>query len=145
MNYTITNTTRFINDRSIRCGKLNLIDLAGSEKGSVVATGNKSGMREGSNINKSLLALSKCINALVDKKKFIPYRDSKLTPLLQDALGGNCKTVMICNISPSSNTWDDTHNTLKYADRAKYIRIKKAEINKIKNENKNDLNHVINQ
>ena len=132
-----------VNDRDIRVGKLNLIDLAGSEKGSVVKSGNKSGMREGANINKSLLALSKCINSLVDKKKFIPYRDSKLTRLLQDALGGNCKTVMICNISPSSNTWDDTHNTLKYADRAKNIRIKKAEINKMKNENKNDLNDVI--
>ncbi len=71
--------------------------------------------------------------------QFIPYRDSKLARLLQDALGGNCKTIMICNISPSSNTCDDTHNTLKYADRAKNIRIKKAEINKMKNENKNDL------
>jgi len=94
--------------------------------------------------NKSLLALSKCINCLVDKKKFVPYRDSKLTRLLQDALGGNCKTVMICNVSPSSNTWDDTHNTLKYADRAKNIKINKVEVNKLKNENKNDLNQVIN-
>merc|ERR1711933_596789 len=58
-----------VSDSDVRMGKLNLIDLAGSEKGSVVKTGNKSGMREGANINKSLLALSKCINCLVDKKK----------------------------------------------------------------------------
>merc|ERR1712228_1171542 len=127
----------------VRCGKLNLIDLAGSEKGSVVKSGNKSGMREGANINKSLLALSKCINCLVEKRKFVPYRDSKLTRLLQDALGGNCKTTMICNISPSSNCWDDTMNTLKYADKAKNIKLKKIEINRIKNSNKNDLNTVI--
>merc|ERR1719361_2000860 len=82
-------------DSAVRMGKLNLIDLAGSEKGSVVKSGNRSGMREGANINKSLLALSKCINSLVEGRKFIPYRDSKLTRLLQDALGGNCKTVMI--------------------------------------------------
>lgn len=92
-------------------GKLNLIDLAGSEKGSVVKSGNRSGLREGANINKSLLALSKCINALTDKRtKFIPYRDSKLTRLLQDALGGNCKTVMICALSPSSFTWEGLHS-----------------------------------
>ena len=56
-------------------------------------------------------------------EKFVPYRDSKLTRLLKDALGGNSQTVMICNLSPSSATWEDTHNTLKYADRAKNIRV----------------------
>ena len=108
--------------QQIRCGKLNLIDLAGSERGSVSDARGKR-LREGANINKSLLALANCINALVDGKKFVPYRDSKLTRLLKDALGGNARTVMIANLSPSSYTWEDTHNTLKYADRAKNIRV----------------------
>lgn len=56
------------------------------------------------------------------KKAHIPYRDSKLTRLLKDSLGGNCRTVMIANISPSSKSYDDTHNTLKYANRAKEIK-----------------------
>ncbi len=72
-----------LSDRDIRCGKLNLIDLAGSEKGSVVKSGNKSGMREGANINKSLLALSKCINSLVDKKKVFLYY-SKMGKILTE-------------------------------------------------------------
>ena len=85
-------------------GKLSLIDLAGSERGTV--TENR-GIRlmEGAKINRSLLALANCINALGDKNKkgfFVPYRDSKLTRLLKDSLGGNCKTVMIVNVSPSS-------------------------------------------
>lgn len=86
-------------------GKLSLIDLAGSERGTV--TENR-GLRlmEGAKINRSLLALANCINALGDKNKkgfFVPYRDSKLTRLLKDSLGGNCKTVMIANISPASS------------------------------------------
>lgn len=56
------------------------------------------------------------------KKAHIPYRDSKLTRLLKDSLGGNCRTVMIANVSPSSKSYDDTHNTLKYANRAKEIK-----------------------
>merc|ERR1719361_1848674 len=79
--------------------------------------------REGSNINKSLLALGNCINALAEGSKYIPYRNSKLTRLLKDSIGGNCRTVMISNISPSSMTFEDTFNTLKYADRAKKIKI----------------------
>lgn len=86
-------------------GKLSLIDLAGSERGTV--TENRGlRLREGAKINRSLLALANCINALGDKAKkgfFVPYRDSKLTRLLKDSLGGNCKTVMIANISPSSS------------------------------------------
>jgi kinesin family protein 18/19 len=86
-------------------GKLSLIDLAGSERGTV--TENR-GIRlmEGAKINRSLLALANCINALGDKNKkgfFVPYRDSKLTRLLKDSLGGNCKTTMIVNISPASS------------------------------------------
>lgn len=101
--------------------KLSMIDLAGSERGA--ATG-CSGVRfkEGSNINKSLLALGNCINALADGLRHIPYRDSKLTRLLKDSLGGNCQTVMIANLSPAHQTYEDTHNTLKYATRAKTIK-----------------------
>lgn len=100
-------------------GKLSLIDLAGSERGTV--TENR-GLRlvEGAKINRSLLALANCINALGDKNKkgfFVPYRDSKLTRLLKDSLGGNCKTVMIANVSPASAQFEETINTLKYANR----------------------------
>ena len=106
----------------VKVAKMSLIDLAGSEKGAV--TGNKGArFREGSNINKSLLALGNCINALADGSKYIPYRNSKLTRLLKDSIGGNCRTVMIANVSPSSETFEDTFNTLKYADRAKKIKI----------------------
>ncbi|XP_063240163.1 kinesin-like protein KIF18A isoform X2 [Bacillus rossius redtenbacheri] len=105
--------------------KLSMIDLAGSEKAS--ATGGR-GARfcEGQNINRSLLALGNCINSLAAGSKFVPYRDSKLTRLLKDSLGGNCKTVMIANISPCSNAYEDTHRTLKYAERAKMIKLKIA-------------------
>eukprot|EP00127_Corallochytrium_limacisporum_P004776 Clim_evm2s175 gene=Clim_evmTU2s175 len=112
---------------SVTSAKLSLIDLAGSERGT--ATTNKGArMLEGANINKSLLALGNCINALVrasqrGKPAHIPYRDSKLTRLLKDSLGGNTRTVMIANISPSSQTYEDTHNTLKYANRAKNIKL----------------------
>jgi kinesin family protein 18/19 len=110
----------------IYMGKLSLIDLAGSERASQT---NNRGLRliEGANINRSLLALGNCINALceaVDKggKVYIPYRDSKLTRLLKDSLGGNCRTVMIACISPFANSFEDTHNTLQYANRAKNIK-----------------------
>ncbi|KAL9648938.1 hypothetical protein ABK040_008318 [Willaertia magna] len=107
----------------IGIGKLSLIDLAGSERASV--TQNRGArLVEGANINKSLLALSNCINALGRNKGkgYVPYRNSKLTRLLKDSLGGNCKTVMIANISPSDLSYDDSYNTLKYANRAKTIK-----------------------
>ena len=104
---------------------LSIIDLAGSERAS--ATKNR-GERliEGANINKSLLALGSCINALCDprKKNHVPYRNSKLTRLLKFSLGGNCKTVMIVCVSPSSSHFDETQNTLRYANRAKNIQTK---------------------
>ncbi|KAL0103560.1 hypothetical protein PUN28_017670 [Cardiocondyla obscurior] len=108
-------------DSQVQRVKLSMIDLAGSERAS--ATGCK-GVRfkEGANINKSLLALGNCINNLADGIKYIPYRDSKLTRLLKDSLGGNCYTVMIANIAPSSLTYEDTYNTLRYANRAKKIK-----------------------
>lgn len=104
---------------------LSIIDLAGSERAS--ATKNR-GERlfEGANINKSLLALGSCINALCDarRKNHVPYRNSKLTRLLKFSLGGNCKTVMIVCVSPSSEHYDETQNTLRYANRAKNIQTK---------------------
>ena len=84
-------------------------------------------MMEGANINKSLLALANCINILSDKKKkgaFVPYRDSKLTRLLKESLGGNTKSIMIACISPSHLCYEETINTLKYASRARAIKRK---------------------
>ncbi|KAK2597255.1 hypothetical protein N8I77_013115 [Diaporthe amygdali] len=104
---------------------LSIIDLAGSERAS--ATKNRGErLMEGANINKSLLALGSCINALCDpkKKNHVPYRNSKLTRLLKFSLGGNCKTVMIVCVSPSSEHFDETQNTLRYANRAKNIQTK---------------------
>ena len=113
-------------DYEIKYGKLSLIDLAGSERASV--TQNR-GIRliEGANINRSLLTLGNCINALCEAnekgiKTYVPYRDSKLTRLLKDSLGGNARTVMIANVSPFINCFDDTYNTLNYANRAKKIK-----------------------
>ncbi|RZF42231.1 hypothetical protein LSTR_LSTR004380 [Laodelphax striatellus] len=111
------------NGNQVKIVKLSMIDLAGSERGMVTGC---SGMRfkEGANINKSLLALGNCICNLADGLKHIPYRDSKLTRLLKDSLGGNCHTIMIANVSPSVATYEDTYNTLKYATRAKNIKTK---------------------
>ncbi|KAJ2533159.1 tubulin-dependent ATPase kip3 [Coemansia sp. RSA 1937] len=102
---------------------LSIIDLAGSERATVTRN-NGARMREGANINRSLLALANCINALCDQKtkRHIPYRDSKLTRLLKFSLGGNCRTVMITCVSPASTYFEETHNTLKYANRAKNIK-----------------------
>uniref|UniRef100_A0A803YB03 Kinesin-like protein n=1 Tax=Meleagris gallopavo TaxID=9103 RepID=A0A803YB03_MELGA len=110
--------------QNVRIAKMSLIDLAGSERAS--ATNAKGArFREGANINRSLLALGNIINALADpksKKQHIPYRNSKLTRLLKDSLGGNCRTIMIAAVSPSFMFYDDTYNTLKYANRAKDIK-----------------------
>uniref|UniRef100_A0A670YSK4 Kinesin-like protein n=1 Tax=Pseudonaja textilis TaxID=8673 RepID=A0A670YSK4_PSETE len=105
--------------------KMSLVDLAGSERASAANT-NGERLREGANINRSLLALINVINVLADaksKKTHIPYRDSKLTRLLKDSIGGNCWTIMIAAISPSVLSYEDTYNTLKYANRAKEIKL----------------------
>jgi len=109
---------------SIRMGKLNLVDLAGSERQSKTqATGDR--LKEATKINLSLSALGNCISALVDgKSQHIPYRDSKLTRLLQDSLGGNTKTVMVANLGPADWNYDETLSTLRYANRAKNIKNK---------------------
>lgn len=95
-----------------RMVKLSMIDLAGSER---AASTKGIGIRfkEGASINKSLLALGNCINKLADGLKHIPYRDSNLTRILKDSLGGNCQTLMVANVSMSSLTYEDTYNTLK--------------------------------
>ncbi|XP_034111922.1 osmotic avoidance abnormal protein 3 isoform X1 [Drosophila albomicans] len=105
----------------IRRGKLNLVDLAGSERQSKTgAIGER--LKEATKINLSLSALGNVISALVDgKTKHVPYRDSKLTRLLQDSLGGNTKTIMISCISPADSNYDETLSTLRYASRAKNI------------------------
>ncbi|XP_047961032.1 kinesin-like protein KIN-4A [Salvia hispanica] len=110
------------------CAKLHLVDLAGSERAK--RTGSD-GLRfkEGVHINKGLLALGNVISALGDDKKrkegvHVPYRDSKLTRLLQDSLGGNSRTVMIACISPADINAEETLNTLKYANRARNIQNK---------------------
>ena len=115
--------------KSEKLSKINLVDLAGSERAnSTGATGDR--LKEGCNINKSLLVLGNVINTLADKalgkKKDVlpPYRDSALTRILQNALGGNSKTVMICALSPADINYEETLSTLRYADRAKKIQNK---------------------
>jgi len=107
---------------------MNLVDLAGSERAeSTGATGDR--LKEGAAINKSLSSLGNVIKALADqannpgKKVFIPYRDSKLTQILQSALGGNSKTIMVAALSPADINFEETLSTLRYADRAKQIKV----------------------
>lgn len=110
------------NNEHIRVGKLNLVDLAGSERQSKTgATGER--LKEATKINLSLSALGNVISALVDgKAQHIPYRDSKLTRILQDSLGGNTKTVMLANAGPADCNADESLSTLRYANRAKNIK-----------------------
>ncbi|XP_029352693.1 kinesin-like protein KIF13B isoform X2 [Echeneis naucrates] len=109
-----------------KVSKLSLVDLAGSERAAKTgASGER--LKEGSNINKSLSTLGLVISALADqgagknKSKFVPYRDSVLTWLLKDSLGGNSRTAMVATISPAADNYDETLSTLRYADRAKSI------------------------
>ena len=120
--------------KRFKAGKLNMVDLAGSERVKISgATGKQ--LDESRRINKSLSALGNVINALTDPKtKHIPYRDSKLTRLLQNSLGGNCKTSMIAMISPYDGSYNESTSTLNFAKRAKGIRIK-AKINEEVNQN----------
>ncbi|KAL2509461.1 ATP binding microtubule motor family protein [Forsythia ovata] len=107
----------------IKCGKLNLVDLAGSEN--ISRSGARElRAREAGEINKSLLTLGRVINTLVEHSLHIPYRDSKLTRLLRDSLGGKTKTCIIATISPSAHSLEETLSTLDYACRAKNIKNK---------------------
>ena len=107
----------------IKAGKLNLVDLAGSERQKKTgAEGDR--LKEAIKINLSLSALGNVINALVESSQHVPYRDSKLTLLLQDSLGGNTKTLMIAVVSPADYNYDESLSTLRYASRAKFIQNK---------------------
>lgn len=120
---TVTQKSRVKNtNEEFRVGKLFMIDLAGSERAAQTKNRGKR-MIEGAHINRSLLALGNCINALSENRgHYVNYRDSKLTRLLKDSLGGNCRTIMIAHASPASRSFEETRNTLLYADRAKNIK-----------------------
>uniref|UniRef100_A0A8C6LNQ4 Kinesin family member 13B n=1 Tax=Nothobranchius furzeri TaxID=105023 RepID=A0A8C6LNQ4_NOTFU len=127
-NIILTHTLRDLKSGTSgeKVSKLSLVDLAGSERAAKTgAAGDQ--LKEGSNINKSLSTLGLVISALADrgagknKSKFVPYRDSVLTWLLKDSLGGNSRTAMVATISPAADNYDETLSTLRYADRAKSI------------------------
>ncbi|KJP89619.1 hypothetical protein AK88_00577 [Plasmodium fragile] len=130
--FTITLIMKDLNNdgESItKIGKLNLVDLAGSENALKSSYGNlKVRQQESCNINQSLLTLGRVINALIENSSYVPYRDSKLTRLLQDSLGGKTKTFIVATISPSSLCIDETLSTLDYVFRAKNIK-NRPEIN----------------
>ncbi|XP_034482837.1 kinesin-like protein Klp68D [Drosophila innubila] len=105
---------------TIKVGKLNLIDLAGSERQSKTGASAER-LKEASKINLALSSLGNVISALAENSPHVPYRDSKLTRLLQDSLGGNSKTIMIANIGPSNYNYNETLTTLRYSQRAKNI------------------------
>eukprot|EP00301_Raphidiophrys_heterophryoidea_P018045 c3027_g1_i1.p1 GENE.c3027_g1_i1~~c3027_g1_i1.p1 ORF type:complete len:1046 (+),score=249.52 c3027_g1_i1:174-3311(+) len=113
-------------------GKLHFVDLAGSERvGKSGVTGDA--LKEAQAINLSLSALGDVIQALSTKEKFIPYRNSSLTKLLQESLGGNSKTVMICNIAPCKHSVTETVNSLRFATRAHKVEMGKATQNEAAN------------
>ncbi|KAG9351983.1 hypothetical protein JZ751_023234 [Albula glossodonta] len=125
--FTITLEQRNGGDRvDAMVSKLHLVDLAGSERQKKTkAEGER--LKEGISINRGLLSLGNVISALGDESKkgtFVPYRDSKLTRLLQDSLGGNSHTLMIACVSPADSNIEETINTLRYADRARKIKNK---------------------
>ncbi|KAL5739751.1 hypothetical protein ACOSQ2_028931 [Xanthoceras sorbifolium] len=114
---------------AVNLSQLHLIDLAGSESSKAETTGVR--RKEGSYINKSLLTLGTVISKLTDgRATHIPYRDSKLTRLLQSSLSGHGRVSLICTVTPSSSSSEETHNTLKFAHRAKHIEIQASQ-NKI--------------
>jgi kinesin family member 2/24 len=104
------------------CGRLAFIDLAGSERASDAIDQSKQTRMDGAEINKSLLALKECIRALDHDQKHLPFRGSKLTMVLKDSFIGNCKTLMIANISSTLTCCEHTLNTLRYADRVKELK-----------------------
>ena len=103
-------------------GKMSFIDLAGSERGADVSGADFKTRMDGAEINKSLLALKECIRALDQEKRHTPFRGSKLTQVLKDSFLGNCRTVMIANVSPGLQSCEHTLNTLRYADRVKELK-----------------------
>jgi len=135
--HTVFTVTAYIKRTSdngedyVSAGKLNLVDLAGSENIQRSGAENKRAAEAGL-INKSLLTLGRVINALVDRSPHVPYRESKLTRLLQDSLGGRTKTCIIATVSPAKSNLEETISTLDYAFRAKNIR-NKPQINQMIN------------
>ncbi|KAI3738821.1 hypothetical protein L2E82_29005 [Cichorium intybus] len=131
-----------------KTSRMNLVDLAGSERQkSTGAAGER--LKEAGNINRSLSQLGNLINILAEvsqtgKQRHIPYRDSKLTFLLQESLGGNAKLAMICAISPAESCRSETYSTLRFAQRAKAIK-NKAVVNEQMQDNVNTLREVIRQ
>lgn len=103
-------------------GKISFIDLAGSERAADTIDQDKQTRLDGAEINKSLLALKECIRALDQDKKHTPFRGSKLTLVLKDSFVGNCRTLMIANVSPTASCSEHTLNTLRYADRVKELK-----------------------
>lgn len=122
-----TKETSSLGEDLLRVGKMNLVDLAGSENIGRSGAANQRA-REAGMINQSLLTLGRVINALVDRSSHVPYRESKLTRLLQDSLGGRTKTCVIATVSPARSNMEETLSTLDYALRAKSIR-NKPEVN----------------
>ncbi|CAN1730269.1 Kinesin-like protein KIN-7E, chloroplastic [Linum perenne] len=116
-------------EEDVRLSRLHLIDLAGSESSKSETTGMR--RKEGSYINKSLLTLGTVISKLTDSKAtHVPFRDSKLTRLLQSSLSGHGMVSLICTVTPASSNSEETHNTLKFAHRSKHVEIKASQ-NKI--------------
>ncbi|VYS57076.1 unnamed protein product [Arabidopsis thaliana] len=131
--FTLTIESSPLGDKSkgeaVHLSQLNLVDLAGSESSKVETSGVR--RKEGSYINKSLLTLGTVISKLTDvRASHVPYRDSKLTRILQSSLSGHDRVSLICTVTPASSSSEETHNTLKFAHRAKHIEIQ-AEQNKI--------------
>lgn len=116
LSVTVTNTAAL----GTKQGRLFLTDLAGSERAKKTKNKGKR-LQEGAHINRSLLALGNCINALSGGARYVNYRDSKLTRLLKEALSGRCRTVMIAHVAPEVKHSDETKNTLVYGDRANNI------------------------
>ncbi|KAK1319576.1 Kinesin-like protein KIN12B [Acorus calamus] len=133
---------------SLRTSRINLVDLAGSERQKLTgAAGDR--LKEAGNINRSLSQLGNLINILAEvsqsgKQRHIPYRDSRLTFLLQESLGGNAKLVMICAVSPALSCKNETFSTLRFAQRAKAIK-NKAVVNEISQDDVNVLREQIRQ
>ncbi|KAF8391883.1 hypothetical protein HHK36_022223 [Tetracentron sinense] len=133
---------------SFRTSRINLVDLAGSERQKLTGAAGER-LKEAGNINRSLSQLGNLINILVEvsqsgKQRHIPYRDSRLTFLLQESLGGNAKLAMICAISPAQSCKSETLSTLRFAQRAKAIK-NKAVVNEVMQDDVNVLREVIRQ
>ncbi|XVF65388.1 hypothetical protein PTKIN_Ptkin09bG0244600 [Pterospermum kingtungense] len=133
---------------SFKTSRINLVDLAGSERQKLTGAAGER-LKEAGNINRSLSQLGNLINILAEvsqtgKQRHIPYRDSKLTFLLQESLGGNAKLAMICAISPAQSCKSETFSTLRFAQRAKAIK-NKAVVNEVMQDDVNFLREVIRQ